>query len=803
MRINAFLAIFLAGVLLACNVPAEDFVSGDVVELQDVMESDEEDLFAGDAMEENFLEGLFEEDILGADTDKSSEAVQDVTLDPVFSSDIGSDFEDGENTGRDAAADSVAASIVESGKCGENLTWTFEVDGTLIISGIGKMWSFEPEYRHGSSFIRVDDPWSDIRNDITEVIINSGVANIGKYAFAGCSNLTSIVIPDDVTNIEYDAFYGCSSLEKITIPAGVTVIEHETFALCTNLTEITIPGTVERIGYSAFSGCESLKKIYFEGAAPTFDYDLDPDNQPYYNQLGKVAATVFYPGNNNTWTEEAKQDYGGNINWVSVDANRNPAGKCGDNITWKLEDGILTLSGTGDMWDYNYYKEQPWVGLHDDITKVVVESGVSSIGKLAFFGIGSSDNHPVVIIPDSVTSIGISAFLYSYITTITLPDSITSIGDAAFARSWIESIIIPDSVTNISSSAFADSALKSITIPDSITSIGDNAFNLCSDLTSITIPDSVKSIGNSAFYDCYNLVSITLPKDITKIDYSTFAGCMKLTSITIPAGVTSIGRYAFSNCRNLKEIKFTGDAPTFENVVEGEVFESSLVFNNDMATVYYPADNATWTKEVRQNYGGNLAWIPVDENVNASEIIQLNRPETLKTTPVTTGVKLTWTTVPNARKYRVFRDDVQIKTIANTVYLDRKAESGDLHSYYIRAVGYKTDTASFKTSKRSRIATTAWIAVPESLSVVCNRATRVVASWKKDTSVKGYQIRYSLNKDMFDAKTETIRKNTTRKKTVTGLTSGETYYFQVRGYKKIDGKNYYSAWSGRERVKVK
>jgi hypothetical protein len=93
--------------------------------------------------------------------------------------------------------------------------------------------------------------------------------------------------------------------------------------------------------------------------------------------------------------------------------------------------------------------------------------------------------------------------------------------------------VIPDSVTSIGNSAFSGcTGLTSVTIPDSVTSIGDSAFRDCSGLTNITIPDSVTSIGSSVFSSCTGLTSITIPDSVTSIGSSVFSSCTGLTTIT-------------------------------------------------------------------------------------------------------------------------------------------------------------------------------------------------------------------------------------------------------------------------------
>ena len=197
-----------------------------------------------------------------------------------------------------------------------------------------------------------------------------------------------------------------------------------------------------------------------------------------------------------------------------------------------------------------------------------------------------------VIISDSVTSIGSSAFSgCSGLTSVTIGNSVTSIGDYAFkgcsgftvyytgdVAGWcgikglgnimsysrtlyiggkkVEGdLVIPDGVTSIGSSAFSDcSNLTSITIPDGVTSIGDYAFRGCSGLTSVTIGNGVTSIGSSAFYNCSKLTTITIPDSVTSIGEDAFEDCRGLTSVTIPDSITSIGNYAFRGCYKLVEV---------------------------------------------------------------------------------------------------------------------------------------------------------------------------------------------------------------------------------------------------------
>ena len=173
------------------------------------------------------------------------------------------------------------------------------------------------------------------------------------------------------------------------------------------------------------------------------------------------------------------------------------------------------------------------------------------------------------VIPNSVTSIGGSAFSTCYsLTSVTIPSSVTSIGDYAFQScTSLTSVTIPNSVTSIGGSAFGSCrSLTSVTIPDSVTSIGSYAFSACTSLTSVTIGTGVTRIGNNAFDRCFSLTSVAIPSSVTRIDSNAFQNCTSLTSVTIPSSVTRIDDYAFERCTSLTSITVEATtAPTIQN----------------------------------------------------------------------------------------------------------------------------------------------------------------------------------------------------------------------------------------------
>ena len=233
-------------------------------------------------------------------------------------------------------------------------------------------------------------------------------------------------------------------------------------------------------------------------------------------------------------------------------------GAYGNNVQWSFAGDTLTISGTGPMADYDF-GSTPWYDFREQIKRSVIESGVTSIGKCAFYNCAALTS---VKIPADVTSIGKSAFRYCRsLTGVTIPDSVTSIGEEAFSSC---------------------SALTSITIPRSVTSIGEDVFGGCTGLTSVAIPDSVTSIDSRAFESCWSLTSLTIPNSVTSIASTAFQGCDGLTSITIPASVMNIGDGSAFNARNLTDIYVDNNNKNYVSV-------GGILFNLDKTKlVCYP-----------------------------------------------------------------------------------------------------------------------------------------------------------------------------------------------------------------------
>lgn len=503
-------------------------------------------------------------------------------------------------------------------------------------------------------------------SNLVRVTIPKSVTSIGSSAFENCSSLTSVTIPENVTSIEWGTFYGCKSLTGVIIPENVTVIGGNAFDGCSSLISVTIPKSVMSIGELAFRNCSRLTNVAIPENVPSIAMDtFNGCNSLTSVTIPKSVTAigirafdgcdsmkdVYYTGNQSQWDKIKIYDCNESLLGATLHLNSvAPAasGKCGDDLVWALtDDGVLTISGTGEMADYPNFPDVPWYDDREKIMTAVIEPGVTNICSFAFFG---CKNLTSVTIPEGVTSIGSYAFNACNLTSMEIPASVTAIGtlDASAlgagrnltgyfvdekntAYTSVDGILfskdgtvlvaypqgkndtsysIPESVTCIASDAFGGSRLTSVTIPESVTSIRLGAFFGCNGLTSITIPKSVVSIGDLALADCANLSSIYADEENTvytsvdgilfnkeKTTLVVYPSGRKTTSYRIPEGVTSIGDYAFDGC-GLTSVTIPGSVTS--------IGSSAFSGCPSLKDVYYAGTQTQWDAVQIGDYNGPL-----------------------------------------------------------------------------------------------------------------------------------------------------------------------------------------------------
>ena len=247
------------------------------------------------------------------------------------------------------------------------------------------------------------------------------------------------------------------------------------------------------------------------------------------------------------------------------DDEGNPSG-----LRWKLtKSGTLTISGNGDMPDFNFgnpsVSNRPWNDNIGSIQKIIIEDGVTSIGSNAF---RKCDVYSVSI-PKSVKKIGNDAFRECRKISYVYLEGVVTIGERAFQScDNIRGVTLPACINKIGSAAFFQcQELVSVGFDPNTQSVtvGDDIFNSCWRLSDVTLPKTMNQIGKNMFYNCMVLPGLVIPEGVTSIEEGAFASCSNMTTVFIPKSVTQIGIAAFANSA-LTTVYYGGSETEWNNI---------------------------------------------------------------------------------------------------------------------------------------------------------------------------------------------------------------------------------------------
>lgn len=516
-----------------------------------------------------------------------------------------------------------AATVVDSGTCGDNATWSLNSSGTLTISGTGEIYD---GYGENS-----EQPWYNLKDNIKSVVINYGITNIPFAAFRDFQNITSISLSNSIERIELGAFINCtklsdvsipdsckylandafartkwynnqpngvvycgnflytykgtmpsntsinvkngtigicggfyneSNLVSVTFPNTLEYIDNRAFSYCTGLTSITLPKNLKNIGTEAFSNCQNLKNITL------------PDNVEYIGRLA-FSDTAWYNNQSNGLVY--------------------------------LNNWLLTLKG-------------------DTIKQantITVKNNTIGIAVNAF----RDDEYYIY------DELGDGA----HASTINLPNSIKYINDDAFSKCrYLTKINIPDGVETL------------------------NCFSHCKSLASINIPDSVKTLGG--FYDTA-LTNITIPPNVTEIMQSAFLSCTSLKELSIPVSVTKIDNGAFDGCTTLTDVYYSGTKEQWDNINIDTRYDSNAPLLN--ATIHFakeitnkPVITSSQVTKTNNTYTFNVNVSDVTSDCELIVVLYKNgKVANVKTTTLTsnaTNNKTLNLTATNADSAKIF-----------------------------------------------------------------------------------------------------------------------------------------------------
>ena len=406
------------------------------------------------------------------------------------------------------------------------------------------------------------------------------ITQLGFYAFRGRSTLTSITIPNTVTYIGYEAFAGCSSLTDITIGESVKTIDSYAFDGCSSLTNITSnaiePPTLE---YSAFRNYNAT--VYL------------PNSEAFKNYVNHATWSQFNLkcSMDSTKTFSIHVEQPGTLGYLILEAAEQ----------WSNVFN-LTITGTINDEDMKYFSKMKY--LHElDLSGTNI-SNIHGCKGLIYLN--------KVILPESVTEIGVNAFDGCVQLSDINLSNITTIGKSAFCNSAITSLYLPKATT-IGAYAFSScSKLASINLPVAttiedytfrgcyslsyiafplVTTIGEGAFRLYDDGVYGDMSENMKeidlsnvtSLGKGAFYGVSTLEKVILSDELEVLSERCFYYCEGLKEINIPSALKAIGTEALYRTA-IEDLTLPEGVTTIGSSIFGRNYDSS-----DLKTLTLPS----------------------------------------------------------------------------------------------------------------------------------------------------------------------------------------------------------------------
>ena len=520
-------------------------------------------------------------------------------------------------------------------------------------------------------------------SSITSVTIPNSVTSIGSSAFRDCSFLTSITIPNSVTIIGSSAFWGCSSLPiennlryadtylvgavdntlfTYSIKEGTKWIGNEAFYYCTSLTSLTIPNSVTSIGDEAFRDCSSLTSVTIPNSVTsigdrTFEGCRSLSTITIPNSVTSIGKSAFYGCTNLT-----------DIIWN--------AKKCSDfSYKKKGKKYVSEIFESSNIKSFTFGNDVEYIPAYlclmmSNLTSVIIPNSVTNIGLGAFYGCSSLN---YVTIGNSVETVANGAFFEcSSITSITIPNNVTSIGYRAFEGcSALDTI----SINATTPPTLEEKALSSVSIcyipmctqVDYVNSSWNDYVDTFEEYLLYAgsygpnikwkYKDSKLSLsgkGNILKLDCTpwellidSIKEIEIENGITKIPADAFSNYTKLNKITLPSSLEEIGTNAFANCRRLYEIYSYASIPPLAEVSS---------FTNYNATLYVPCEH-------KQYYQSDMVFRLFSKiDCISSEEVETNG---VIVVPGANDVTITWLKEDGAETYSIVikKDDEVVCTL--------------------------------------------------------------------------------------------------------------------------------------------
>ncbi len=588
------------------------------------------------------------------------------------------------------------------GYCGDNLKWVYELD-KHVLSFLGT--------GDMDDFVDSAPGWYDYRASIEKITLPDGLTSIGYGAFEGCSKVTEITVPDGVARFRVSTFKGCSALKKITFTASVKDIEHH-----------------------AFDGCSSLQDVFYKGGVPDREeLNLERNGNEYLIQA--------------FWHISSPE--------------------CGDNLTWTFNEstGELKITGTGNMWGF-LEDLPPWYDYHDQIKKVTLPNGLTSISSSAFINC-------------------------SNLTEITIPDGVTYFGIYAFRNC---------------------AKLQKITFYKSVTEVMESAFSGCTSLKDVYYYGTPQDRSGMRIDESYDQTSDG-NDPLLKAEWH-------FQSAPIPVNNAKI-------VWNQNDVSFKGSTAY---VIYNKKAQTPRFSVTDANGTKIDAPNYTYEFKENTKPGTGYLFVTFTGNLtgscSASFKIYLPATEWMTVENVAEGIKLTWAPVDGAAGYVIYRrarntttnqwtDFARWNNTTETSYIDgadsnHRVYIGSRYQYGVKAYfarrldpianqqiggNVNDNSGNWNLGEIGPLKTMVRITTRKLISVTSGKQ-QLTVNWDASKNFTGYDIQLATDAAFTkNVKTERVDDWKTASKTIKGLKSKTTYYVRVRSYQKIDSMTYFGQWS--------
>lgn len=697
-----------------------------------------------------------------------------------------------------------------------------------------------------------------------------------------------------------------NDLKEVTLPEGVFYVALNGFSKNPNLKEVTFPSTIKLIGNSAFAAC-AIDTLNFP---ETTDFPLAIDNIAFFkNKIKSVwlpdktekVTNMAFRGNTGVengivhlYIPKTKGNFVDNNSYqkpfvgdaIPAEAwAEKPWGTAhftfdGTTITGLSESGKIKIqndtnlvlpdqnaagedvtaigNGTNGVGTFGYKAADDTVYAPDSVK---LPAKLESIGDFAFSAVVDTKTSEVkhgvkaVEFPETLKTIGNTAFQNAPLTEVSIPDSVTSVGSGAFtnteqATTHIEKVKLSKGMTTIPASMFTNQKVKNVEIPEGIKTIGTRAF-AGNRVETLKISGTVEKIDDYAFWN-NQMKELEIPGNVKTIGKFAFQRTQKyieatINKVVLHEGLESIGKRAFYQTLT-KECKSI-DLPTTVKILDAAAFEGNAKVT--LISTVEDQVNATgdYAKVVAKGEGHEIVLVhkvtfDAGEGKADAEIARTDKDGKLAELPNAVRDGYTFegwftaaeggdavtadtvfdkdTTVYAHWKKNIVKATPSVKLSTSTYTYNGKVKTpgvkvsvngtvltkGNYSVSYGKGrknVGKYTVKVTLKNDYAGSKTVSFKINPPKSAVKKLKKGKKSFTVYVKKQSkqTSGYQVQYSTSKKFKSPKVKSLTSYKKTKLKVKKLKKHKKYYVRVRTYKKVGKTKYYSSWSSAKSVKTK